>query len=149
MIRKLGSLALMLIVGLVVYNMMFGSEADKENAKKITSGVKELLQSTKEKYKSGEYNEAIDKIGDVFNQLKDKAKSIEDNGNGYIDQISKLEERKKHLEEMLEGLEEKENTATRSLVPQDLTKDKAAIQEEIEAIEREASRIAEQMDKEE
>lgn len=144
MIRRLLSLAAMLIIGLVVYNMMFGDTADKENAKKITSGVKELFESTKEKYKNGEYSEAIDKIGDVFNQLKDKAKSIED--NGYIDQISELEERKKRLEEMLQELEGKENTATRSLVPQDLTKDKEAIQQELEAIGREANRIAEELD---
>jgi hypothetical protein len=146
MIRRLLSLAAMLIIGLLVYNMFFGDEADKENAKQITSGIKELIQSTKEKYESGEYNEAIDKIGDVFNQLKDKAEKL--NNGEYADDISELQERKQRLEEMLRDLEEKENTATRSLVPQDFNEEKKRIQEEFQEIEREANRIAIEMDKE-
>jgi|GEM_PF-1339758 ABC-type phosphate transport system auxiliary subunit len=145
MIKRLLSLAAMLIIGLVAYNMMFGDDADKENVKQITSGVKELLQSTKDKYKNGEYNEAIDKIGDVFKQLKDKAGEL--NNSDYIDRLSELEERKQHLEEMLKGLEEKENTATRSLVPQDLSKEKEVILRELEDLEREAGNLATDMDK--
>jgi len=145
--RRLVSLAAMLIIGLVVYNFMFVDEADKENAKQITSGIKDLLQSTKDKYKSGEYNEAIDKIGDVFNQLKDKAEKL--NSGEYAEDIAELQDRKNRLEEMLKELENKEKTATRSLAPQDLTGDKEAIQRELENLEREASRIATEMDKEE
>lgn len=146
MIKRLLSLAVMLIIGLLVYNTMFGDEADKENAKQITSGIKELIESTKDKYKSGEYNEAIDKIGDVFKQLKDKAETL--NSGEYADDISELQERKQRLEEMLRELEDKENTATRSLVPQDLTKDKEAILKEMLELEKEANRIATEMDKE-
>lgn len=146
MIRRLVSLAAMLIIGLLVYNMMFGDESDKENAKQITNGIKELIQSTKEKYENGEYNEAIDKIGDVFRQLKDKA---DDFSNGeYNDEISELQQRKERLEEMLQELEEKENTKTRSLVPQDLSKDKEAIKQELEQLERDAQRLATEMDNE-
>jgi protein subunit release factor A len=125
---------------------MFGDEADKENAKQITNGVKELIQSTKEKYKNGEYNEAIDRIGDVFNQLKNKADKL--NNGEYADDISELEERKQRLEEMLRELEEKENTTTRSLVPQDLTNDKDAILKEMLELEKEVNRIATKLDKE-
>ena len=146
MIRRLLSLGVMLIIGLLAYNMMFGDEADKENAKQITNGVKELIQSTKEKYKSGEYNEAIDRIGDVFNQLKNKADKL--NNGEYADDISELEERKQRLEEMLRELEEKENTTTRSLVPQDLTNDKDAILKEMLELEKEVNRIATKLDKE-
>ncbi|MGB1121035.1 MAG: hypothetical protein ACPG3Z_03500 [Saprospiraceae bacterium] len=146
MIRRLLSLGVMLIIGLLAYNMMFGDEADKENAKQITNGVKELIQSTKEKYKNGEYNEAIDRIGDVFNQLKNKADKL--NNGEYADDISELEERKQRLEEMLRELEEKENTTTRSLVPQDLTNDKDAILKEMLELEKEVNRIATKLDKE-
>ena len=89
MIRKLLSLAAMLIIGLLVYNMMFGDEADKENVKQITSGIKDLIQSTKEKYANGEYSEAIDKIGDVFSELKDKASKLE--SGEYADDIAALQ----------------------------------------------------------
>lgn len=145
MIRKLLSLAAMLIIGLLAYNLMFGDEADKENAKQITNGIKELIQSTKEKYENGEYNEAIKKIGDVFNQLKDKADKL--NSGEYADEISELQDRKERLEKMLNDLEEKENTKTRSLVPQDLSKDKDAILKELLDLEKEVNRIANEMDK--
>jgi hypothetical protein len=144
MIRRLLSLAAMLIIGLVIYNMMFGDEADKENVKQITGGVKELLQSTKEKYKNGEYDQAIDKIGDVFKQLKNKAEELDN--SDYLNRLSELEERKQHLEEMLNDLEEKENTATRSLVPQDNSKQKEEILRELLDLERKAGDLATEMD---
>jgi gamma-glutamyl:cysteine ligase YbdK (ATP-grasp superfamily) len=144
MIRRLLSLAVMLIIGLVIYNMMFGDEADKENVKQITSGVKELLQSTKEKYKNGEYDQAVDKIGDVFKQLKNKAEEL--NNSDYLNRLSELEERKQHLEEMLKDLEEKESTATRSLVPQDNSKEKEKILRELLDLEKEAGDLATDMD---
>ncbi len=146
MIRRLLSLAAMLIMGLVIYNLMFGEEADKENAKQITSGIKDLMKSTKEKYKNGEYNEAIDKIGDVFKQLKGKAETLDN--KDYLQELSELEERKQRLEDMLEALEAKENTGTRSLVPQDHGKEKAAILEELLELENEANNLAAEMDNE-
>jgi hypothetical protein len=146
MIRRLLSLAAMLVVGLVIYNMMFGDESDKENVKQITSGVKELLQSTKEKYKNGQYDEAIDKIGDVFKQLKNKADELDN--SDYLNRLSDLEKRKEHLEEMLKNLETKENTATRSLTPQDNTKEKEEILLELLDLEKEANNLAIEMDKE-
>ncbi|MFT5833520.1 MAG: hypothetical protein ACI97N_001148 [Cognaticolwellia sp.] len=146
MIKRLISLAAMLIIGLLIYNTFFGTIEDKESVDKITSGVKELFQSTKEKYEKGEYNEAIEKIGNVFDQLKDKAGEL--NSEDYMKNISELEKRKQHLEEMLRNLEVKEKTSTRSLAPQNNTKDKKAIEQELEALKQEASNLAEQMDNE-
>ena len=146
MIRRLLSLAAMLIIGLVIYNMMFGDEADKENVKQITGGVKELLQSTKEKYKNGEYDQAIDKIGDVFKQLKEKAGEFD--SKEYMSRLEELEERKQHLEELLKDLETKQQTQTRSLVPQDNSKEKEEIQRQLEDLEKELNNIAMEMDNE-
>lgn len=146
MIKRLISLAAMLIIGLLIYNTFFGTVEDKESVDKITSGVKELFQSTKEKYENGEYNEAIEKIGNVFDQLKDKAGEL--NSEDYMENISELEKRKQHLEEMLRSLEVKEKTSTRSLVPQDNATDREAIEQELEALKQEASNLAEQMDNE-
>ena len=146
MIKRLISLAVMLVIGLLIYNTFFGTVEDKESVDKITSGVKELFQSTKEKYESGEYNEAIEKIGNVFDQLKDKAGDLKN--SDYMENISELEKKKQRLEEMLRDLEEKENTPTRSLVPQDNTKYKEDIVRELKALEQEVSNLAEQMDNE-
>ena len=144
MIKRLLSLAVMLIIGLLAYNLMFGDEADKENAKQITNGVKELVRSTKEKYKNGEYNEAIGKIGDIFNNLKDKADKVS-NGE-YADDIDALQQRKERLEEMLRALEQKEDSNTRSLAPDDFSSDKEAILKEMLSLEADANRLANKLD---
>ena len=145
MLKKLLSLSIMLIIGLLAYNMMFGDEADKENAKQITNGVKELIRSTKEKYKDGEYNEAISKIGDIFNNLKDKADKVS-NGE-YTDDINALQQRKERLEDMLRALEQKEKSSGSSLAPEDFTQDKDAILREMLSLEKDANRIASELDK--
>jgi paraquat-inducible protein B len=146
MIKRLLSLAAMLIIGLLVYNTFFGTEQDRESVEKVTSGFKELFQSTKDKYASGEYDEAIDKIGDIFNQLKDKANDL--NNNEYNGELSELQQKKERLEELLRELETKENTPTRSLVPENLDKDREQIQQELEALQDDVEVLTKKMFKE-
>lgn len=143
MIKRLLSLAAMLIIGLLVYNTFFGTEQDKESVEKVTSGFKELFQSTKDKYKSGEYDEAIDKIGDVFNQLKEKANEL--NSDEFKDELSRLQEKKERLEESLKDLEEKEKTESRSLVPQNLDKEQEQVNKELEEIEGDVEALTKKM----
>ncbi len=143
MIKRLLSLAAMLIIGLLVYNTFFGTEEDRESVEKVTSGFKELFQSTKDKYKSGEYDEAIDKIGDIFNQLKDKANDL--NSDEFKGELSELQQKKERLEELLRELETKENTPTRSLVPENLNKNKEQIQQELEELQKDVVNLSERM----
>lgn len=143
MIKRLLSLAAMLIIGLLVYNTFFGTEQDRESVDKVTSGFKELFQSTQDKYKNGEYDEAIDKIGDIFNQLKNKAGELKD--SDFNESLSELEQKKQRLEELLKELETKENTPTRSLVPEDLDKDKEQIQRELEELQQDVQTLTEKM----
>jgi len=143
MIKRLISLAVMLIIGLLVYNTFFGTEEDRESVEKVTSGFKELFQSTKDKYKNGEYDEAIDKIGDIFNQLKDKANDL--NSDEFNGELSELQQKKERLEELLKELETKENTPTRSLVPENLDKNREQIQQELEALQDDVEMLTKRM----
>jgi vacuolar-type H+-ATPase subunit I/STV1 len=146
MIGRLLSLAVVFIIGLVVFNTLFGTEEDKENVQKVTSGVKDLFKSTKAKYQSGQYDEAIDKIGDVFKKLKNRSDEL-DNPD-YANEITELEQKKRELEQMLKDLEDKQAASSRSLAPQDHAQEKAAILEQILDIERQANSLAQKMDKE-
>lgn len=147
MIGRLLSLAVVFIIGLIVFNTLFGTEEDKESVQKVTSGVKELFKSTRTKYQEGQYDEAIDKIGDVFKTLKNRAEEL-DNPT-YSNEITELEQKKRELEQMLQELEEKQATNSRSIAPKDYTQEKAAILEQMLDIERQANSLAEKMDKEE
>jgi hypothetical protein len=141
--KRLLSLAAMLIIGLLIYNTFFGTEQDRESVEKVTSGFKELFQSTQDKYKNGEYDEAIDKIGDIFNQLKNKAGELQD--SDFNESISALEQKKQRLEELLKELETKENTPTRSLVPENLDKDREQIREELETLQQDVEVLTKKM----
>ena len=143
MMKRLLSLAAMLIIGLLIYNTFFGTEQDRESVEKVTSGFKELFQSTQDKYKNGEYDEAIDKIGDIFNQLKNKAGELQD--SDFNESISALEQKKQRLEELLKELETKENTPTRSLVPENLDKDREQIREELETLQQDVEVLTKKM----
>ncbi len=143
MMKRSLSLAAMLIIGLLIYNTFFGTEQDRESVEKVTSGFKELFQSTQDKYKNGEYDEAIDKIGDIFNQLKNKAGELQD--SDFNESISALEQKKQRLEELLKELETKENTPTRSLVPENLDKDREQIREELETLQQDVEVLTKKM----
>ena len=110
MIRSLIKLILVLTIGILVYNYFLGSDTEKENARKIFKEVKELgvavkdlLKSEKEKFDSGKYDEALDKIGGLFKDLKRKAEDLDEN---YVDRIAELDEKRKALEERLAELKD-------------------------------------------
>lgn len=104
MIKSLIKLALLLLVGILVYNFFFGTAQEKEQSRQIFSEVKDLtssavqlLRTEKEKFDDGKYDEAIDKIGGLINNLKNKAEQLENNKE-LIDQIADLQDRKRELE---------------------------------------------------
>lgn len=101
--KSLIKLALLLVVGILVYNYFLGTESEKEQSKEIFSGVKDLgkaawglLKSEKDKYDEGKYDGALDKIGSLLDDLKAKAKTIQD--SDIIDRIADLEDQKAELE---------------------------------------------------
>ena len=103
MIRSILRLAVLLVIGILVYNFFFGTEVEKENSQKVFQEVKEvavsvkdLIKSEREKFDEGKYDQALSKMGDLFGQLKEKAQEVED--NNYLEKLADLDKKRKELE---------------------------------------------------
>lgn len=106
MIKSILKLALLLIVGIVVYNLFMGTPEEKTGAKKIVKEVKDvgveignLLKEEKKKFDQGKYDNALDKIDDLFEDLKNKAEDID---KKYLPEIETLEEKANDLKERID-----------------------------------------------
>lgn len=104
MIKSLLKLGLLLVVGIVAYNSFFGDEQEKEQAKEITRSVKDigksawgLLKSERQKFKDGKYDEAINKVEDLYGSMKEKAKALKD--SDMLNKIADLEKKRQEIED--------------------------------------------------
>lgn len=102
MIRSLIKIGLVLLVGIVGYNYFFGTEAEKESSRKIVNKAKDLgksvgglFKSERAKFDEGKYDDALAKVGNVFDGLKRKAKD----GGELLDRIKDLEKKKDELKD--------------------------------------------------
>ena len=139
--RSLISLGITLIIGLVVYNYFFGTPEDKENVHQITDSVKQLINSTKDKYKNGEYDEALKKVGVMFDELKEKAKTL---GDDYQERLAELEREKDMIQNKLDETKNKDNT--RSITFTDNTKSEEELKQELEALLEKVGALNKQME---
>lgn len=105
--RSLIKLGLLLVVGILVYNYFFGDATEKAQSKEIFEKVGDLgkaginlLRSEKEKFDDGKYDTALDKIGNLFDKVRDKAEALND--SELLDDISRLEEKRQDLKERVE-----------------------------------------------
>jgi hypothetical protein len=97
-----------MIVCILGYNYFFGDSAEKENARKIVGqgkevlgSVRDLVRSEREKYDRGKYDTAIDKVGNVF----DKIRSTAHDNRDILDELDRLEVKRKKLQSDLRDIE--------------------------------------------
>lgn len=69
--------------------------------------VGDLLKSEKEKFDSGKYDTALDKIGDAFEGIRDKARDFQD--SNYLDRLNDLDDKRKELQEELSEITQDAN----------------------------------------
>ncbi len=107
MIRSLIKLALLLVVGVLIYNYFFGTYEEKEQSKAVFRKVYDLgkdaynvLRTEKEKFDEGKYDEAVDKIGGLLDNLKQQAERVQD--SGALDRIAELERQRRDLSEEIQ-----------------------------------------------
>lgn len=103
MIRSLIKLGLFLVAGILVYNYFFGTPEEKAQSKEVFSNVKnltksavDLLRTEKTKFDDGKYDDAVDKISGVIDDLKGKAEKLDDNRE-LLGQIAELESKQRQL----------------------------------------------------
>lgn len=96
--RRLISLAFVLLVGIVGYNYFFGDETEKEQARNIVKKtkdigleIKSLVQDEKDRYEDGKYDNVINKIKNVVSKDEELSKE-------YADDLNEIEEIQKDLE---------------------------------------------------
>ncbi|NRA51773.1 MAG: hypothetical protein HRU12_21830 [Phaeodactylibacter sp.] len=105
MVKSLIKVGLLLVGGILVYNYFFGTPEEKAQSKEIFTNVKDLTKSAvdllkqeKQKFDDGKYDEAVDKIGGLLENLKGKAEQLEDNRD-LLEQIDELERKRQRLSE--------------------------------------------------
>jgi len=101
MIKAVLRILVVVVIGVLIYNYFLGTPEEKANAKRIFNEVKEvgvavkdLVKSEKEKFDEGKYDAALDKIGGVFNSLKENSSEL---SGGMNEEIDQLEAKRKEL----------------------------------------------------
>ncbi|PHN04456.1 hypothetical protein [Flavilitoribacter nigricans] len=105
--RSLIKLGLLLVAGILVYNFFFGDETEKAQSREIFEKVGDLgraginlLRTEKEKFDDGKYDDALDKIGGLFDKVRDKAEDLND--SELLRDISRLEKKRQDLQERVD-----------------------------------------------
>lgn len=157
MIKSLLKLLAVLVLGILIYNLVLGTESEKEGAKKIFGemkdvgvAVKDLLKTEKEKFDKGKYDKAVDKIGDMLSGLKRTAKDIDEK---YLDRIERLEKKQRELREELSEFEETpepSDNGNRGLLGNKKNEDNAdAIRKDMQNLLKETESLLKEMESKE
>lgn len=104
--RSILKFAFIAIIGLISYNYFYGNEEEKARSEKVVEGVKDvfisvkdLVKSEKEKLDEGKYDSALDKIGGLFKDFKEKTENVSEE---VKDRLADLEEEKEVLQDRIE-----------------------------------------------
>ena len=110
MIKTILQALVVIVVFVLVYNFFFGTTEEKQNAttifkevKDVGVSVKDLLQAEKEKFDAGKYDNAIQKMRELFQNLESNAREV---APEYVDRIKGLEQQRKDLENQLDQAKE-------------------------------------------
>ena len=100
--RNLLKLVFFAAIGLISYNYYYGNEVEKARSEKVIDGVKDvfgavkdLAVAEKEKFDAGKYDTALEKIGNVFKDVREKSADL---GDDLKDRLANLEDEKEALE---------------------------------------------------
>ena len=101
-------LALFLAIFFVGYNYFFGTPEEQQQSQRIISKftdlggeVYDLLHTEKEKYDDGKYDEALAKISQRIEQLKQLAANAIENKQQLLDQVDQLDQARKSIQSQL------------------------------------------------
>jgi hypothetical protein len=124
MIKSVLKLAVVLILGLLIYNRFFGTEEEKTQSKVVFGKFKEvgrsigdLLKTEKTKFDSGKYDNALGKLREALAEIKQKA-----NLSGKKEDFDKLREQQDDLEAMLDRIKQMESGDSASRTASSSTK---------------------------
>ncbi|MCH2043634.1 MAG: hypothetical protein MK212_05790 [Saprospiraceae bacterium] len=117
MIKNLIMLVIVALIGWMAYATFFGDKKDKDlrddlinKAMGFGKSIGNIFSHESDKFEKGAYNDALDKMSEALNGLKQTSEDVEDvnEAKKYADRVMKLKEDKERLEKMIAQLEEQE-----------------------------------------
>lgn len=110
MIRKVISTLIVLVIGILAYNFFFGNPEEKQQAKEIfgkgaevVGAGADLLKAEYQKFKDGKYDKALDKIGNLLSNLKEKGGEVVGEIDDWQQRKGEWDNKKNDLEELLKS----------------------------------------------
>lgn len=141
MIRFIITTILFLVIFLLSYNYFFGTAEEKEQAREIFSKGAEvvgagadLLKSEYQKYQDGKYDEALDNVGHLLNNVKEQS------GELFAD-IESWNRRKNEWEQKKNDLQQLLDTDPDSIDEEAVNRTIAELEEERKTLEIEGQRL--------
>jgi multidrug resistance efflux pump len=138
-VLKIGAL---LVAGILIYNFFFGTDAEKENSRKVFGQVKEvvvsvgqLVKSEKTKFDAGKYDAALEKLGSAYEVVRKQAQHLD---ASFMNRLDELEKRKAALQTELDNIEQGDQDLTAAPTP------KKGIKKDPKAEEAKAAKSADQ-----
>ncbi len=170
MIRSLLKLGLLLVVGILVYNYFLGTDAEKDQSRAVfkqvgglAKSVGALVKSERDKFNEGKYDEALTKLGDVYQGVKKQAKYLDEN---VVKRLEAAETRRKELEKELDdlgaepvaeppadpkptkkGIAKTKTDETTAAKSADLARKREKLQRELEALQKDFEQITSDAEK--
>jgi type II secretory pathway component PulM len=109
MIKSLLKIGVLLVVAILIYNRWFGTSEEKETSKKVfgqmrgvVTSVAGIMRTEREKFDNGKYDKVMDKLGDAYTTVREKAQFVDEN---VLQRLSELEKRKAQLQKEIDGVE--------------------------------------------
>ena len=136
MLKNLLKIGALLVLAVLGYNYFLGTPTEKAQSREFVGKVGDLgkdawnlLRSERQKMKDGKYDDALDKLDGLYQNLKGKAEAIQD--SGIVDRIRDLDQRRADLEEELKK-EGNEPSAESKRKINDLTAETEELMNEME-----------------
>jgi hypothetical protein len=121
MIRFILKIGMMLVAGILIYNLFFGTNEEKEQSRKVFGQLKEVVVSVsslvkmeKQKYDAGKYDTALEKLGGAYQAVRKQAQFLDAN---LLQRLDDLEKRKKTLKAELDSIEQGERELAATPAP--------------------------------
>jgi hypothetical protein len=109
MIKSIVKIGVVLLVGIIAYNYFLGNAEEKEQARDIVGKTVDigkagvgLLKEEYQKFKDGKYDKALDKVGDLLKDAKEKGGAIVEDIKDWEADRQLWQEKKDELMEFIE-----------------------------------------------
>ena len=106
--RTVIQFALLLVVGLLAYNYFYGTVEERKQSEKIVDKARDLgsdawdlLTQEREKMRRGKYDDALEKLEDLYGSLRIEVEELSDEEEDFMEDLEALDIRRRELERMV------------------------------------------------